>query len=61
VSGVIAVLDSGPASIKLSLYDERGTTLRARGPIDAIHTPPRFVAMDAAGQTVAERRASRPP
>ncbi|HZZ94605.1 MAG TPA: acetate/propionate family kinase [Usitatibacter sp.] len=55
MNSAIAVLNSGSSSIKFSLYEARGTRTRVRGQLEAIHTAPRFVARDAAGNTVAEK------
>ena len=52
-AGAIAVLDSGTSCIRFSL---RGAddTVRTRGRIEAIHTAPRFVARDPAGDILAD-------
>src|ERR1044072_7252990 len=54
----ILVLNAGSSSIKFSLFaDERaGLALVARGQMAAIHTSPQFVARDATGAKVAEKR-----
>jgi len=50
----IAVLNAGSSSIKFSLFAAEGDDLRlaVRGQAEAIHTSPRFVARNAAGETV---------
>jgi acetate kinase len=54
----ILVLNAGSSSIKFSLFaDERaGLALVAGGQMAAIHTSPQFVARDATGAKVAEKR-----
>jgi acetate kinase len=54
----ILVLNAGSSSIKFSLFaDERaGLALVAGGQMAAIHTSPQFVARDASGAKVAEKR-----
>ena len=59
MTDAILVLNAGSSSIKFSLFD--GATARARSPSSAgrssgICTAPRFIAKDAAGQTVGEKR-----
>src|SRR4051794_33803126 len=55
MNGAIAVLNSGPSSIRFSLYEEGAARARARGQIEAIHTAPHFVATDASGNVIAEK------
>jgi len=55
VNGAIAVLHSGASSIRFSLFEEGAARARARGHIEAIHTAPRFVAKDRAGNVIAEK------
>lgn len=51
----IGVLNAGSSSIKFSLFvqGEGDLALALRGQVEAIHTAPRFVAKNAAGETVA--------
>jgi acetate kinase len=53
----IAVVNSGSSSVKFSLFLRRGETLdlRLRGQFESLLGTPRFVAKNAAGDTVAER------
>ena len=54
MADAIAVLNAGSSSIKFSLFAQAGgeLALKLRGQVEAIHTAPRFVAKDAAGETV---------
>ena len=54
----ILVLNAGSSSIKFSLFAERGAELDlvARGQVESIHTTPLFIAKDAAGKPVGEKR-----
>jgi len=56
--GCIAVLNAGSSSIKFSLFadDRDELALVAGGQMAAIHTSPQFVARDATGAKVAEKR-----
>mgnify|MGYP001050374950 CR=1 FL=1 len=58
MSEAICVLNAGSSSIKFSLFEERNDDLelRLRGQVGAIGSAPRFVAKDADGNTVHERR-----
>jgi len=58
MSDAILVLNAGSSSIKFSLFaDERdGLALVAGGQMAAVHTSPQFVARDATGAKVAEKR-----
>jgi acetate kinase len=58
MSDAILVLNAGSSSIKFSLFaDERdGLALVAGGQMAAIHTAPQFVARDASGGKMAEKR-----
>ena len=53
----IAVVNAGSSSVKFSLFLRRGDALdlRLRGQFESLSGKPRFVAKDAAGQTIAER------
>ena len=53
----IAVVNAGSSSVKFSLFLRRGDALdlRLRGQFESLSGKPRFVAKDAAGQTVGER------
>ena len=63
MSGAIAVLNAGSSSIKFSLFEQGeqgeqagdGLVLKLRGQAEGLHTSPRFVAKDAAGDTIARR------
>jgi len=60
MSGAIAVLNAGSSSIKFSLFEQGeqggdGLVLKLRGQAEGLHTSPRFVAKDAAGDTIASR------
>ncbi len=50
----IAVLNAGSSSIKASLFAQTGDALAltVRGQVEAIHTAPRFIAKNAAGETL---------
>jgi acetate kinase len=58
VSAAIAVLNAGSSSVKFSVFVEAGDDLRlqVRGQVEALFTAPHFVARDAAGAVLAERR-----
>src|SRR5262245_13837155 len=58
MTDTILVLNAGSSSIKFSLFAEAGVELAvvAEGQIESIDTSPHFIAKDAAGQTVSERR-----
>jgi len=53
----IAVVNAGSSSVKFSLFLRRGDALdlQLRGQFESLFGKPRFVAKDAAGQTVGER------
>jgi acetate kinase len=53
----IAVLNAGSSSLKFSAFAERGDTfeLIARGQAESLHTSPRFVAKDDAGNLLDEK------
>ena len=57
VESAIAVVNAGSSSVKFSLFLRRGDALdlRLRGQFESLSGKPRFVAKDAAGQTIAER------
>ena len=57
MDSAIAVLNAGSSSVKFSLFAQGGDDLDmvVRGQADAIHTAPRFVVKDAAGQTLVSR------
>ena len=54
----ILVVNAGSSSIKFSLFAERGPALArlVNGQVEGLFTAPRFVAQDAAGALLAERR-----
>jgi len=58
VTTAILVLNAGSSSIKFLLFAERasGPEPVVRGQIEGIHTSPHFIARDAAGKTLAEKR-----
>ena len=58
MNDAILVLNAGSSSIKFSVFAERrdGLTLVAGGQMASIHTEPKFVARDAAGKQLAEKR-----
>ncbi|HET9350078.1 MAG TPA: acetate/propionate family kinase [Burkholderiales bacterium] len=58
MNDAILVLNAGSSSIKFSVFAERrdGLTLVAGGQMAAIHAEPKFVARDAAGKQLAEKR-----
>ncbi len=58
MTDAILVLNAGSSSIKFSLFAERGGELAlvAGGQVEGIYTSPRFVAKDAAGKPVGEKR-----
>ncbi|MCC7486653.1 MAG: acetate/propionate family kinase [Burkholderiales bacterium] len=57
MSDAILVLNAGSSSIKFLLYAEQDGALEAvaRGQIEGLHTAPRFVARDRAGNAVGEK------
>src|SRR3954469_19823444 len=57
MSDAIAVLNAGSSSIKYSLFllRERELALVLRGQVEGLHTRPRFVAKDAAGELLDEK------
>jgi acetate kinase len=54
----IAVVNAGSSSVKFSLFLRRGDALdlRLRGQLESLFGRPHFIAKDAAGTTVAERK-----
>jgi acetate kinase len=58
MTDAIVVLNAGSSSIKFSLFAERGAELAlvAGGQVEGIYTAPHFVAKDAAGKPVADKR-----
>ena len=58
MTDAILVLNAGSSSIKFSLFADRHGELElvARGQVEGIHTAPLFVAKDAAGKPVGEKR-----
>ena len=54
----ILVLNAGSSSIKFSLFAERGAELDAvaNGQVEGIYNAPRFVAKDAAGRRLSDKR-----
>jgi len=58
MTGAVLVLNAGSSSIKFLLFAEGGSGLepRTRGQIEGIHTAPHFIARNAAGKTLAEKR-----
>jgi acetate kinase len=54
----IAVVDAGSSSLKFSLFQQRDGDLHctARGKVEGLGAAPHFIAKDAAGQVLAERR-----
>jgi acetate kinase len=58
MNDAILVLNAGSSSIKFSLFAERGADLAliARGQVESIYTAPVFVAKDATGKPVGEKR-----
>jgi acetate kinase len=58
VESAIAVVNAGSSSVKFSLFLRRGDALdlRLRGQLESLFDAPHFVARNAAGETVAERR-----
>ena len=57
MADAIAVVNAGSSSVKFSLFLRRGDALdlRLRGQFESLFAKPRFVAKDAAGETVGER------
>jgi acetate kinase len=57
MASAIAVLNAGSSSIKFSLFAHAGTdlALTVRGQAEGIHTAPRFIAKNAAGETISTR------
>ncbi len=58
MADAILVLNAGSSSIKFSLFVERSSSLdvTVRGQVEGLFTDPRFVAKDAAGKVVSEKR-----
>jgi acetate kinase len=58
MTDTILVLNAGSSSIKFSLFADRGADLAALagGQVEGIYNAPRFVAKDADGRTLSERR-----
>jgi acetate kinase len=58
VADAILVLNAGSSSIKFSLFLENGGELAARlsGQIEGLYTAPRFVAQDAGGASLGEKK-----
>jgi acetate kinase len=56
MNDAILVLNAGSSSIKFSLFSENPLALLAGGQMAAIHTEPKFVARNAAGKPLAEKR-----
>jgi len=60
--GAVLVLNAGSSSIKFALYEVRGEgdpAVLAKGEIEGIGTAPHFVARDATGASIGERRWDR--
>ena len=58
MADAILVLNAGSSSIKFSAFGRRGADLDsvARGQVEGIGTAPRFIAKDAGGDTIGEKR-----
>jgi acetate kinase len=57
MSDLILVLNAGSSSIKFSLFDvDAQLGVLASGQVEGLYTAPRFVAKDASGQRLAEKR-----
>jgi acetate kinase len=58
MTDAILVLNAGSSSIKFSAFGRRGADLDlvARGQVEGLGTAPRFIAKDAGGNTVGEKR-----
>ena len=57
MSDLILVLNAGSSSIKFSLFASQGALdVLASGQVEGLYTAPRFIAKDAAGQRLAEKR-----
>jgi acetate kinase len=61
VSSAIIVVNAGSSSIKFSLFEDAGESLRLRlrGQIEALATEPRFIARDADGTVIGRREWGR--
>jgi acetate kinase len=61
VSSAIVVVNAGSSSIKFSLFEDAGESLRLRlrGQIEALATDPRFIARDADGTVIGRREWGR--
>jgi len=58
MADAVLVLNAGSSSIKFSAFELAGAELSplVKGQVEGLHTAPRFVARDARGETVAEKR-----
>lgn len=58
MADVVLVLNAGSSSIKFSAFEAAASGLFSlvKGQVEGLHTAPRFMARDARGETVAERR-----
>ena len=58
MTDTILVLNAGSSSIKFSLFAEGGTTLEvvASGQVESLYNAPRFVAKDATGRSLEDKR-----
>ena len=58
MTDAILVLNAGSSSIKFSVFGRRGADLdlAARGQVEGLGTAPRFIAKDAGGSTIGEKR-----
>jgi acetate kinase len=59
----IVVVNAGSSSVKFSVFVERGPELelRMRGKLESLFDRPRFIAVDATGQTLGEQRWTEGP
>jgi acetate kinase len=58
MADAVLVLNAGSSSIKFSAFELAGAELSplVKGQVEGLHTAPRFIARDASGKTVAEKR-----
>ena len=58
MADAVLVLNAGSSSIKFSAFEVTGSELAplVKGQVEGLHTAPRFIAREANGQTVAEKR-----
>src|SRR6187455_65521 len=58
MTDAILVLNAGSSSIKFSVFEPRGAELElvAGGQVEGLGTAPRFIAKDATGSQIAEKR-----